>query len=226
MGRHVAIEAGRAGARLALVGRHEELLRNVATEIAEQHTCEQPLVEVADVNSPDLAENAVRAVAASFGRLDTVIYAAGINDKQRALEEVSVATWDSILSTNLSGAFYVTRASVAVMRRQLGGLIVYVASAAVKRPDVSGVAYQASKGGMASLAHAAMEEGRAFGLRTTVIFPSLTDTPFVRYRPTPPDPSMMERALQPEDVAKACLFVMCLPPRAHVPELLLYSSRL
>jgi NAD(P)-dependent dehydrogenase (short-subunit alcohol dehydrogenase family) len=225
IGRKTALEAGRAGAGLALIGRHEGPLREVATEIeALDGGDAAPLVVVADVSSPELADKAVREVAGRLGRLDTVVYAAGINDKERALEAISVETWQSILSTNLNGAFYITRASVPVMRRQGGGLIVYIASAAVKRPDMSGIAYQASKGGMASLAHAAMEEGRAFGLRTTVIFPTLTDTPFVRYRPAPVDPAIMERALQPEDVAAACLFVMSLPPRAHVPELLLYSS--
>jgi NAD(P)-dependent dehydrogenase (short-subunit alcohol dehydrogenase family) len=229
IGRKVALEAGRAGASLALVARHEEPLRRVAAEaheIAPQSGSRQePVVSVADVSSPEQAEKAVAEVAARLGRLDTVVYAAGINDKRRALEEVSVETWRSVMSTNLDGAFYVTKAAVPVMHRQGGGLIIFIATFAVKRADMSGVSYQASKGGEASLAHAAMEEGRNFGLRTTVIFPSLTDTPFVRYRPAPPDPAVMERALQPEDVAAACMFVMSLPPRAHVPELVLTSSR-
>jgi NADP-dependent 3-hydroxy acid dehydrogenase YdfG len=59
-----------------------------------------------------------------------------------------------------------------------------------------------------------------------VIFPGLTDTPLVLKRPTPTPPEVMAQALQPEDVAEACLFVASLPPRAHVPELVLLPSRL
>jgi NADP-dependent 3-hydroxy acid dehydrogenase YdfG len=71
-----------------------------------------------------------------------------------------------------------------------------------------------------------MEEERQQGIRTTVIFPGLTDTPLVLKRPTPTPPEVLARALQPEDVAAACLFVLRLPARVHVPELLLYPSLL
>ena len=57
-------------------------------------------------------------------------------------------------------------------------------------------------------------------------FPGLADTPLVLKRPTPTPPEVMAHALDPDDVARACLFVATLPPRAHVPELILLPSRL
>ena len=96
-------------------------------------------------------------------------------------------------------------------------MLIHVSSSAAKKPDLSGVAYQATKAGLVGLAHGTMEEERKHGLRTTVIFPGLTDTPMVEKRPTPTPPEVLRHALQPEDVAAACLFVMRLPPRAHVP---------
>ena len=63
-------------------------------------------------------------------------------------------------------------------------------------------------------------------LRTAVIFPCLTDTPLVGKRPAPTPPEVLARALQPEDVAKACLFAASLPPRARVPELMLVPAGL
>ncbi len=56
--------------------------------------------------------------------------------------------------------------------------------------------------------------------------PGLTDTPLVLKRPTPTPPEVIAHALQPEDVAEACLFVASLPARARVPELMLMPSRL
>ena len=79
---------------------------------------------------------------------------------------------------------------------------------------------------MVGLAHGTMEEERSRGIRTTVIFPGLTDTPLVLQRPTPTPPDVLAQALLPEDIAAACLFVIRLATRAHVPELLLYPSRL
>ena len=63
--------------------------------------------------------------------------------------------------------------------------MIYISSGAVQRPDVSGVAYQATKHGLVGLAHGTREEEREHGIRTTVIFPGLTETPLLQKRPTP-----------------------------------------
>ena len=128
-------------------------------------------------------------------------------------------SWDELLATNLSAAFHVTQAALPSMREQGDGLIVYVSTYAIQRPDVSGVAYQASKHGLTGLAHGTREEEKANGIRTTVIFPGLTETPLLAKRPVPTPPEVIAKALQPEDVAEACLFVATLPPRVRVPEL-------
>ena len=105
------------------------------------------------------------------------------------------------------------------MRDRQGGLIIYLSTGAVQRPDVSGVAYQATKHGMVGLAHGTREEEKGNGIRTTVIFPGLTDTPLLNKRPVPTPPEVVAKALQSEDVAQACLVVASLPTRARVPEL-------
>jgi len=76
------------------------------------------------------------------------------------------------------------------------------------------------------LAHGTWEEERSAGIRTTVIFPGMTDTPLLEQRPVPPPPEVRAKALRPEDVAAACLFVATLPPRVRVPELVLVPSAL
>jgi hypothetical protein len=54
----------------------------------------------------------------------------------------------------------------------------------------------------------------------------MTDSPLVLKRPVPTPPEALAKALQPEDVAANRLFVLSLPRRAWVPELLLYPSAL
>jgi hypothetical protein len=54
----------------------------------------------------------------------------------------------------------------------------------------------------------------------------MTDSPLVLKRPVPTPPEVLAKVLQSEDVAANCLFVLSLPPRAWVPELLLYLSAL
>ena len=79
---------------------------------------------------------------------------------------------------------------------------------------------------MSGLAHGTFEEEREKGIRTTVIIPGLTNTPLVLKRPTPTPPEVMAKALQPEDVSQACLFVATQAARARVPELVLLPAGL
>ena len=177
------------------------------------------------MQDPGSGRSLVEATLAHFGRLDVLVYAAGWNVPKRALGEVTLESWSTILGTNVTGAFNLTNAVVPVIREQGGGLLIYISSSGAKHADRSGVAYQASKAGLAALAHATMEECRGDNIRATVIYPGLTDTPFTAHRPTAPDPEVLRLALQADDVAAACMFVMDLPSRAHIPELLIYPAR-
>jgi NADP-dependent 3-hydroxy acid dehydrogenase YdfG len=227
IGRAVALRCAGQGDTLVLAARREDLLRQVDGEVAARRPAGQgkTVTVAADVRDSGAAAGIAGTALSHFGRIDVLVYAAGWNAPKRSIYETTAESWQSIVETNLSGAFGVTRAAVPAMKARGGGLLVYVSSSGAKRPDQSGVAYQASKAGLAGLAHATMEETRAAGIRTTVIYPGLTDTPFLEHRPAPPDEETLRRALQPDDVADACGFVMGLPTRAHVPELLIYPSR-
>jgi NADP-dependent 3-hydroxy acid dehydrogenase YdfG len=214
---------------VVLVARREELLRQVAAELADapgsrRRDLEAPIVLAADVRADDVGARVAEATLAAFGRVDVLVYAAGWNVPKRAIGEADAESWRTIIDTNLTGAFHLTSALVPVMRRQGAGLLIYLSSSGAKRADRSGAAYQASKAGVAALAHATMEECRSDGIRTTVIYPGVTDTPFLDHRPAPVDEGTRQHALRAVDVATACRFVMDLPQRAHVPELLLYPT--
>jgi NADP-dependent 3-hydroxy acid dehydrogenase YdfG len=171
-------------------------------------------------------EQLVAATNAKFGRIDMLIYASGTNLPDRSLERLAPENWDRLLAVNLSGAFHCTQAVLSTMRKAGGGLIVYLSSAAVQLPDVSGVAYQASKHGLVGLAHGTRIEEQKHGVRVTVIFPGLCDTEILNQRPVPTPREVLDRAMRPEDVAEAVLFVAKLPPRACVPEMQIRPSRL
>lgn len=222
IGRATALACAWEGADVALIGRRQEALEAVAREI---EAAVRAVVIPADLSSPRAAHTAISDAWLKLGEVDTIVHAAGSNIKARALSVLSVEDWNDLIQTNLSAAFYVTRAAVPRLRGR-GGRIIYIASIAVQRPDASGVAYQASKHGLVGLAHGTMQEERGNGIRTTVIFPGFTDTPLVLKRPVPTAPDVLAKALQPEDVASACVFVATLPARASVPELQVVPSEL
>lgn len=224
IGKATAEAFANAGARVALLARRTDVLESLAAKL--RATGADALAVPADLGDGETTRAAVAKAVERFGRLDVVVYAAGTNLPQRALTVLEPAAWDDLVATNLTGAFHVTQAVLPTMRAQGGGLLIYVSSGAVQRPDVSGVAYQATKHGLVGLAHGTREEERANGVRTTVLFPGLTETPLLEKRPTPTPPEVVAKALQPEDVAQACLFVASLPDRARVPELQLLPSAL
>ena len=222
MGRAIAQLFVHEGARVALLARRENELRDLQTELGGS---DQAGVFAVDLTDRAAVLNAIASVRVTFGSVNCAIHSAGTNLKQRALNVLDPSDWDMMVQTNLTAAYNLTHALLPHMRVD-GGLIVYISSAAVQRPDVSGVAYQATKHALVGLAHGTMQEEKANGIRTTVLFPGLTDTPLILKRPVPTPPEVMAKALQPEDVAAACLFVASLPARAHVPELMLVPAAL
>ena len=80
--------------------------------------------------------------------------------------------------------------------------------------------------GIRALAAAAGFEEHQNGIRFSVVKPGVVDTPLLLKRPEPPPPDVAAAMLRPEDVAEACLMLLKLPRRAHVPELTILPTRL
>jgi len=221
MGRATAKTFAAAGARVVLAARSADKLEALAAEIGgEALACPTDARDVSQV------EALIEMTAERCGRIDILVYATGTNIPARSLADLSHETWEMMIGTNLTGAFNCTKAVLPTMRQQQSGLIVYLSSGCVQLPDVSGVSYQASKCGLSGVDHGTHKEEQGNNIRTTVIFPGLCDTPLVLQRPTPTPPEVMAKALQPQDVADACLFVATLPSRARVPELVLLPAGL
>lgn len=157
--------------------------------------------------------------------LDLVVLAAGVNVPDRRIEQLTGERFDHIVGINLTGAFNLVAAVLPHLRASRGTIIL-IGSVSGSWPDVSGPAYQASKAGLLALGRGTALEEHTRGVRVTSILPGIVDTPILDNRPQPPPPEVREAALQPEDVAAACLFVATLPPRAAVPELTILPNAL
>jgi NADP-dependent 3-hydroxy acid dehydrogenase YdfG len=169
---------------------------------------------------------AVDALAAEWeGPLHALVVAAGVNVKERRLEQLAPETWDQLIAINLTGSFNLVHAFLDRLREARGD-VVLIGSVSGNWPDMSGPAYQASKAAVQAFARAASFELHDSGLRFTTIMPGVVDTPILDNRPVVPGPELRARMLAPEDVAAACLFVVGLPARAHVPELTILPTEL
>ncbi len=224
IGRATARALAQGGVAVALASRDEQALRRLVQDIEADGG--QAVAIATDVAVREQVDRAVSAALQRFGDVGLVVNSAGINIPNRRISQLGQADWDRIIATNLTGAFNTTQASLPPLRDRGTGLIIQVSSISGRVGDRSGPAYQASKAGILGLCQGVMYEERHNGIRISAVMPGLVDTPILKNRPVMPPPEELARALQPEDVAAACLFLASLPPRAYVPEIIVLPSRL
>lgn len=224
IGRETAILFAREGARVLASARRGDRLRSLQDQLGKEgHPIE---ISIADASKPEQMEQLAQRTIAGMGKVDILVFASGTNTPDRALGRLTSEIWDMMVSTNLSGAYYATRAVLPSMRTAKGGHLIYISSISGIVPDVSGAAYQAGKRGLIGLAHAVRVEEKEHGIRTCVICPGLVDTEILEKRPVKPTADVLAKALKPEDVAEAVLSVAKLPPRAVIPEMQLLPTYL
>ena len=219
IGRGIAIALAEAGCQVAVTGRRAEKLSETANAYSGEPKI---LTYTADVGDRGSVDELVDWANKAMGKIDILVNNAGVNVVKRTMAELAPEDWERMLHINATGAYYCMRAVLPQMRERKDGLIVNVSSIAGKRPSVlGGVAYSASKFAMASLGGTvALEEGNN-GIRVSNIYPGEVDTPILDNRPVKVGEDHRARILQPEDLGAAVLMVACLPPRAHIPELII-----
>ena len=223
IGRATAAAFSRRGCHVALVGRRQEPLDELARQLEQSEG--EVLVAPADVTDRDAVEALVRRVAAAWGRIDVLVNNAGMNIRQRKVEEVSEQDWDSVLRVNLTGTFFMTQAVLPHMRRQRSGTVLNVSSMAGHRAfALSGPAYGAAKAGVISFTDSLNLTERAHGVRACAVCPGEVATPILDQRPQPPSAEARAAMLQPEDLAETLVHVAALPQRATIELLTIYPT--
>lgn len=219
IGLGVAIALADEGCRVAIVGRDEAKLKKAAGQYRGSPGL---LACAADVGDLASVERLFRWAAEKLGPIDILVNSAGINVLRRTMGQLSVEDWEAMMRINASGAFYTMQAVLPQMRQRRDGLIVNISSIAGKRASLlGGVGYSASKFAMAALGLTAAREEGAHGIRISTVYPGEVDTPILENRPTPVTPEQRAQMLTSEDLAAAVLMIACLPPRAHVSELII-----
>jgi len=169
-----------------------------------------------DVTQAVDVQAAFEAAERLFGRLDAVVHCAGIL-RSRRIEDSTEAEWDEVVRVNLHGAFLVTRAAMAALRRHGGGGIVHMASRMSIRVKEAHGAYAAAKAGVMQLTRMAALEG-APAIRANCVLPGFVDSPMTRGSGPKADVDAqfagwaracpLGRAGTPEDIANAICFLL------------------
>jgi short-subunit dehydrogenase len=201
IGACTAVELGRAGARVALLGRRSGRLESVAERVRGAGGPD-PLVLTADLTDAAEAQAAFETAGGKRGGLDALVYAAGVGQWQPLLE-TREAELRRILEVNLVAAALAVQRAVPLMRRRGGGLIVLVSSVAGLRGMPGGAVYSASKAALEGLSDALRVELRHERIRVSSVYPSLTRTDFFENLVGGQAPSLEGKwAESPEAVAR------------------------
>lgn len=207
LGAIIATAFARSGATVGLVGRTEEPLRKLALSFPGEH-----FVMAGDVRNQEFNERAVQVMVDHAGGLDVWISNAGISPTVARATALDLATWESVIATNLTGAFIGARAAARAM--QAGGRIIFTSSVIGQRA-MSGIsAYAASKGAVDSLVRGLALEMGVQCITVNAVAPGWFDSPLsARYRSNAilaqniTNHTALQRWGQPEDLAGAYLFL-------------------
>lgn len=204
------------GALVCLVGRTEASLAAVAADFP----ATQSLVFPADVTSSASVNEAVRAAADRFGKLEVVVNSAGIFEGGD-LEDFHDAKWDRLRATNLDGLFYLARAATPHLKASRGTIIA-ISSVSGMRGDWGQFAYNATKGANNAMMQSLALDLGPFGVRVNAVAPSFTATRLTQERLDDPEFAAaltnrlaLDRAATPEDIARAVLFLAS-PDAAYI----------
>lgn len=129
----------------------------------------------ADIGSAEQAAGLVAAVLDRFGTLDVLVNNAGIT-RDGLLVRMSDEDWDAVLQTNLSGAFYCTRAASKVMMKARSGSIVNVSSVVGLTGNAGQVNYASAKAGLIGMTKSVARELASRGVRANAVAPGFIAT--------------------------------------------------
>ena len=173
IGRHMALTLAGAGADVILVGRNAGRLTETANEIMSYDG--GALVLAADLQNRDEIKRVAKESANPFGAPDIIVNAAGVNFRQSAAD-VDFDSWDATININLTVPFFLARELVDGMIAKGFGNIINIASLQSSRAFANGVAYGASKGGVAQLTRAMAEAWSPQGIVANAIVPGFFPT--------------------------------------------------
>lgn len=175
MGRSVLVTGGNRGIGLAVARAFAEQGDDVAITYRSGEPPDGVLAVKCDVTDPETVAAAFDEVEAKQGPVEVLVANAGIT-RDTLLLRMSEDDWSSVIETNLTGAFRVTKRAAKGMLRLRRGRIVFISSVVGMKGSPGQVNYAASKTGMIGMARSLARELGSRGITANVIAPGFVET--------------------------------------------------
>ncbi len=215
IGRAIAVELGKLGARVVLAARSRAELEETARMIGPAGPA--PSVMPTDVRKKE----DIRRLFEFAGAVDILVNAAGLGIFGPVVD-FKDEDFDVLIETNLRGIFLASRCVLPSMIERKKGHIINIASMAGKVGSANRAVYCASKFGVVGFTESLAEEVRQHGIRVSLICPGSTDTGF---SPAETSGKARERMLRPEDVAHAVRAIVTQEPNSFISEIVIRPAQ-
>jgi 3-oxoacyl-[acyl-carrier protein] reductase len=209
IGRAVAVLLARQGARVVVAARNEDKLASLAEEIAAAGGAALPLR--LDLSKPAEVGERIASLPAEWAEIDVLVNNAGVT-ADGLMARMSLEQWERVLTTNLTGAFAVTRELLRNMMRNRWGRIVSVSSVVGLMGNPGQVNYAASKAGLIGFSKSLAKEIGSRSVTVNVVAPgyivtAMTDALPEKGRQELEGAIALRRLGNVDDVAAAVLYL-------------------
>ncbi len=218
IGRECARALVAAGAKVAITARRADRLEQLADELGRDNVT----VVAGDIALPATSNELVVSALQRFGRLDSIVAAAGVGMYGGILDNTDEELSD-MAAANFLGTVWHVRAAVPHFEAD-GGDVVIIASVAGVRGGGNEAVYAGTKAAQIVFAGAIDRELRERGVRVTSICPAAVKTEFALGKGRIEGDPALDGVMQPEDVAAAVVFTLEQPRRLRTTQWAMWSA--
>jgi NAD(P)-dependent dehydrogenase (short-subunit alcohol dehydrogenase family) len=212
IGRAIAEEMARLGAKVVISSRKAEACEQVASELKAQGY--EAIAIPCHVGKKDELQNLVDKTNEAWGAIDVLVCNAATNPVYGTTAEMTDDAWDKIMDTNVKGTFWLTNMVLPQMAEKGEGAVVLLSSIAGIRGNTTIGTYGVSKAAEAALARNLAVEWGPKGIRVNSIAPGLIKTDFAKALWEDPvrvkraeDKTPLRRIGDPVDIAGLAVFL-------------------
>ena len=213
IGRAVALAYAKMGADVVCVSRTEENSAKVAAEV--EAIGRRAWAVAVDVSETAAVDAAAKGILESTGRVDILVNNAGVT-RDNLLMRMSEEEWDTVIDTNLKGAFNFTKALTRPFIKQRSGRIINIASVIGLIGNAGQSNYAASKAALIGFTKSIAKELATRGITVNAIAPGFIETDMTaalseKMREGILGNVPLERFGSPDDIAHAAVFLAMEP---------------
>jgi NAD(P)-dependent dehydrogenase (short-subunit alcohol dehydrogenase family) len=213
IGRATAKLFASEGAKVVVAARRRTELDTLVAEIIASGGVATAIA--GDVKDEAFAKSLVDVALTQYGGLDVAFNNAGTLGEMGPTPNISHASWNDTIATNLTSAFFGAKYQLPAMLARGGGSLIFTSTFVGYTAGISGVAsYAASKAGLIGLTQALAVEFGSQRVRVNALLPGGTDTPMGRIMANTPETiafigglHALKRIATPEEIAQSALYL-------------------